>query len=847
MRKIVITGGLGYIGMELARLYSGKSLNNRIVVLDKAFYSDRVKILKNWNINFRQIDILDENFLKETLFDADLIYHLAGVTDVGTTSKDINKKRDKLVYDVGVKGTRNVIKYSKKEAKIIFPSTHVIFEGTKHVKTNISEIDEPKPNLIYSKSKHISEKDLIKSAKNFVILRLGSVYGLSFDSTRLNIMPNHFAKVTSMSGEIKLFGGGKQLKSLVSVRDVSRSMMHSGESEDINREIFNCVNENLTVFGVAKICKKINNDLKILKTDDPIPNNGYGLSNKKIKQSGFKFLYNLEESLEEMINTWKPSPLKSFNEKIEAGSDPYQDFRGIIENFYFEEDINMIGYVESIKGSIRGNHYHPVQTQKCLLISGSYISITKDLSDENSVVETRLVKKGELSTIPPNVAHTMIFLEDSILLNLVTGDREHKNFGITHTIPYELVDDNLSQNLIDNYKTSCRVCGGGFVHYLSLGLSPLANNLNSKKNESNDLYPLDLNFCQQCSNSQLSIVVPPEKMFNNYLYLSSTSQQFQKHFIDFSKEIKTKLNLNNDSLVVDIGSNDGIFLKPIKELGINAIGVEPAKNVAKIANSKNLTTLPEFFDNKTVKKIKKKYGKADVVTAFNVFAHNDRLREILNNIEELLSDSGEFIFEVQYLLRTIEDLTFDNVYHEHVNYWCVLSVLKFFENSELKVYKVKEVDTHGGSLRIYASKDKKKRLHKSVGEFIENEKRRKLDEVETYNKFAKDVEQIKVYSLNKINKILSEEKNIIGYGAPAKATTVLNYFGISDKHFKYVLDDSEIKHNKFIPETNIQIKPKDSINVDSYEYILVLAWNFFDSIVKNNKSNFKNSKFIKLK
>ena len=180
----------------------------------------------------------------------------------------------------------------------------------------------------------------------------------------------------------------------------------------------------------------------------------------------------------------------------------------------------MIGTVESIKGSIRGNHFHPIQTQKCLLISGSYISVSKDLNKDNAITETRLINSGELSVIPPNVAHTMIFLEDSVLLNLVTGEREHKNFGITHTIPYELVDDNLSQNLIDNYKTSCRVCGGGFVHYLSLGLSPLANNLNSKKNESNDLYPLDLNFCQQCSNSQLSVVVPPEKMFNNYLYLS---------------------------------------------------------------------------------------------------------------------------------------------------------------------------------------------------------------------------------------------------------------------------------------------------------------------------------------
>ena len=142
----------------------------------------------------------------------------------------------------------------------------------------------------------------------------------------------------------------------------------------------------------------------------------------------------------------------------------------------------------------------------------------------------------------------MVFLEDSVLLNLVTGEREHKKFWITHTIPHKLVDENLSQNLINNYKTRCRVCEGDFVHYLSLGLSPLANNLNSKKNEKNDLYPLDLNFCKQCYNSQLSVVVPPEKMFDTYLYLSSTSEQFQKHFIDIAKELKTKLNLKNNSL-----------------------------------------------------------------------------------------------------------------------------------------------------------------------------------------------------------------------------------------------------------------------------------------------------------
>ena len=195
-----------------------------------------------------------------------------------------------------------------------------------------------------------------------------------------------------------------------------------------------------------------------------------------------------------MHEAWMKKDLNLSNERLEIGQDDYTDERGIISNYYFDENINMVGYVESKKYSLRGNHYHPVQTQKCLLIKGMYISVTKDLNDKNSVVETRLIKEGQLSTIPPNVSHTMIFLEDSILLNLVSGEREHSNYGLTHTVPHKLVDKRLQNNLIQSYKVKCRVCEGGLTQFLSLGLSPLANNLNDKKDANNDLYPLDLNF-----------------------------------------------------------------------------------------------------------------------------------------------------------------------------------------------------------------------------------------------------------------------------------------------------------------------------------------------------------------
>ena len=848
MKKIIITGGLGYIGMELSKIYSGKTRNHNVIVVDNNFSSSRVSQLKRWGIKFKQIDILDSENIKQEIFDADLIYHLAGITDVATTKEDKNLERDKRVKDVGNNGTKNIIKFSSSNTKIIFPSTHVIFEGLSKIVKDIDENYKPEPILDYSIGKVASENDLIKSNKRFVILRLGSVYGRSFDSTRLNIMPNLFSKIGSFGGKITLFSGGDQLKSLVSVNDVARCMEHVGESEEINNEIFNCVNENLTVKEVADICKKINNKIELINTKDLVPNKGYSLSNKKIKNTGFKFLYKIENSIEEMISSWSDKEIINKNEDIELGADDFIDTRGIISNYYFDDSINMIGYVESKKGTVRGNHYHPIQTQKCLLIKGSYISITKDLMNPDSVIETRLINEGDLSTIPPHIAHTMIFLEDSVFLNLVNGEREHENYGVTHTIKHDLVDQEFAKNLIKVYKRVCRVCGNNKLKlYLSLGLSPLANNLLKTKKQKNIKYPLELNYCEVCFNSQLSVVVPPKEMFTNYLYLSSTAETFREHFNKFALKIKKELKLDKKSFVIDIGSNDGVFLEPLKELNIKAIGIEPAKNVANIANKKGLETKVGYFNDSLVKKLIKEKGKADVITAFNVFAHNDGLEEMAKSASNLLKKDGKFIFEVQYLYNTITDLTFDNIYHEHVNYWNLLSLDYFFNKLELKIYKVELIDTHGGSIRVYTSNNPKQRIHKSVGQLIEKEKKYKLDKYSTYLDFARKVEDTKKKSLKMINEIKSQEKNIIGYGAPAKATTVLNYFGISDDHFQFTIDDNTLKQNKFIPGTGIEIKGISDLDTNKYEFVIVLAWNFYESIKQNTKKVFPNSRYIKLK
>ena len=303
-KKIIITGGLGYIGTELCRLYSKEGKKNKVIVFDKRFLSERVNQLKKWNINFYQGDILDKIYLKKILKNCNIVHHLAGITDVAYVKKESDPARDNNTKRVAIEGTRNVIKSVSKKCKIIFPSSHVIFEGFKNIRKNVSEEEKPCPFLAYSTGKLQNENDIIKSGNNFIILRLGSVYGYSSDSTRLSIMPNLFSKITSLNGTIKLFGGGKQLKSLVPLVDVARCFKYMADSKNINNEIFNVTKDSTTVKDIALICKKKNSKVQLKTTKDETPNLGYTLSNKKLLNTGFRFSRNLKDAISEMIDKW---------------------------------------------------------------------------------------------------------------------------------------------------------------------------------------------------------------------------------------------------------------------------------------------------------------------------------------------------------------------------------------------------------------------------------------------------------------------------------------------------------------------------------------------------------------
>ena len=831
-KKIIITGGLGYIGTELCKLYSGVSWHHEIIVIDNRFISERVNQIRNWNMEFIQGDILDKDLVQKYCENADVVHHLAGVTDVPRTQSEASKAQDEKIIEVGERGTQNILESISDKCKIIFPSTHVVYEGINEVKTNIMEDEQLKPVLSYSSSKAINENQLKKSGKNYVILRLGSVYGYSTDSMRIDIMPNLFSKIASQNGTLKLFAGGRQIKSLVPLIDVARCFKFMEEKNNISSETFNLTKDTLSVKEVAEVCKKHNPKIILKETNDEVPNLGFSLSNKKLLGTGFNFLYNLDQNIKEMIQKWSKQNLIKDLEHVRDGNNLFKDNRGVISNHELTEPINLIGLIDSKKGTIRANHYHPQQEQKCLFTKGQIIEIFQDIINPMAPKITQVVNAGQLSIIKPNVAHTMVFTKDTTFLNLVRGERDHENYGITHTVRHVFVDEKEKNLLMECYKFDCRSCGNtDLKRVVSLGYQPLANNLLKKQNEKCELYPLEMNYCSKCHNCQLSVSVDPKKMFSNYLYTSSTSKVFRNHFVNSAKKYTKELKLNKKkTYIIDIGSNDGVALKPFLDLGFkNVLGIEPAKNLAKLANKNKIKTFNGFLEIKNLKKIKKN---ADLILASNVFAHSDKLKEMAKCMFSLLGKKGTIIIEVQYLMNTLNDLTFDNIYHEHYNYWSLTSLLNFFKQFQAKIYRAEKIDTHGGSLRIYVKKGKKVKIESSVKKMLGDEEKFGIKKYKTYQEFGKKVYKIRENVIKNIKKLKASNKTIIGYGAPAKATTALNFFGIS-KEIDFIIEDNKLKHNKFIPGVKIPIKNKSKI-VNKNNTLLVLAWNFFKDIKKNN-------------
>lgn len=398
------------------------------------------------------------------------------------------------------------------------------------------------------------------------------------------------------------------------------------------------------------------------------------------------------------------------------------------------------------------------------------------------------------------------------------------------------------------HKSACRICRDrDLTRVLAFGSTPLANSFlpPNALHEPEQYFPLDAYLCKKCGLLQLLDVVSPEVLFKDYVYVSSTSPVFVAHFEKLANEVSARFKLGNESLVIDIGSNDGILLRPFKKRGVRVLGIEPDKAIARIAQKSGIETVPHFFRAAIAKKLRKKYGQADVITATNVFAHIDDIHDVARGVKLLLKKDGVFIIEVPYLVDFLRKNLFDTVYHEHLSYFSVSALHYFFERVGMHIVDVERVTTHGGSLRVFAQKRRvtqmgtqinaDEKISGAVEEFLRHEKEIGLRKEKVYKDYALRIEKNRAKLLALLAGLREKGKRTAGYGAPAKGNTLLNYFSIGSDLVEYIVDDSPHKQGKYTPGKRIPVVSSERLRIDPPDYLLILAWNFAPSIIARNE------------
>lgn len=389
--------------------------------------------------------------------------------------------------------------------------------------------------------------------------------------------------------------------------------------------------------------------------------------------------------------------------------------------------------------------------------------------------------------------------------------------------------------------TQCRMCKSERLsQFFDLGETALANSFLPKEslNEPELKYPLKVYFCENCGLSQLIHVVEPEVLFRNYIYFSSGMPILPEHFRKYAEEVISNFAKPKDDLVVEIGSNDGLLLSAIKSLGAKILGIDPAINIAKVANERGVETLPEFFSEKLAVKVVKKYGKAKVMIGNNVVAHINNHDDLLKGAEKLLSDDGVFIFEAPYFVDMFENFAFDSIYHEHLSYLSVRPLKKLFNKFGMEIFDVKIFPVQGHSIRCYAGKIGKRKIQPSVEELVKKEEILGLDKFLTHVKLAEDIEEMKNKTVKLLKELKNQGKKIAAYGAPARGNTLLSYYGIGADILDYATDEST-KIGLFTPGTHIPVIHIEEARKNPPDYFLLLAWNYKDAIFKKEETMIK--------
>jgi len=386
--------------------------------------------------------------------------------------------------------------------------------------------------------------------------------------------------------------------------------------------------------------------------------------------------------------------------------------------------------------------------------------------------------------------------------------------------------------------TKCRFCETVLKYtFANLGMSPLSNSYVKKENlqRMEPFYPLHALVCENCRLVQLAEFQSPEQIFGDYAYFSSYSESWLNHVKAYTELMIERFGFDSKSQVVEIASNDGYLLQYFKEKSIPVLGVEPAKNVAMAAIEAGIPTIVEFFGTEMATKLSAEGKGADLLIGNNVLAHVPELNDFVRGMKILLKPKGIITIEFPHLMRLMEEYQFDTIYHEHFSYYSFIAARKIFAAHDLEIFDVEELSTHGGSLRIYAchtEEEDYKPISPKVSGLVDRERAFGLEKLERYLSFNEKIEETKRKILQFMIKTKDERKTIVGYGAPAKGNTLLNYCGIGIDFIEYTVDRSPHKQGHYLPGTHIPIYHPDKIKETQPDYVVILPWNLKDEIMK---------------
>ena len=384
--------------------------------------------------------------------------------------------------------------------------------------------------------------------------------------------------------------------------------------------------------------------------------------------------------------------------------------------------------------------------------------------------------------------------------------------------------------------SACRVCKSTNLYlFLPLGDHPAANAFvpEHRVHVRDRLYPLDCQVCLDCAVIEVADQLPPD-FFDDYVYVPSASATMLSHFDAFAQQITDRLLTAGDALLVDIGCNDGLLLAAAAKRGARVLGIEPAKNIAELARSRGVEVDNDYFNPETASRVREEHGRAAVITTSNTFNHIDDLHGFMRGVDVLLDDRGTFIVEVPQAIELVEKNEFDTVYHEHLSTFSVTSLVALFGFFAMHVSDIEVLAVHGGSMRVFGRRDGAGGPEPApvVQQWLDREQAAGLFEQATYDALAERVRDIRERLMTTLRDLKADGKTIAGYGAPAKGTTLLNYYGIGPDLLEFLADRNELKHRTYSPGTRIPVVPAERVLETQPDYLLILAWNFADEIIE---------------